>query len=187
MMNHLKYLTCLTVPDNRPNRCDCLIVLSYAVRNRTDPTVPTKATIDLSHTWWKRFRSARVILSTGDNQGLGIPNAAVMRRYAEKIGIPRTAIIDEGRSLTTYENLLYCREIVRSRRFRYPVLVLYDLHAPRTLAVSRKLGWSGLRWVSATGAGGPAYGIKTLQTHSRLTIAVYEKLAYLYNILKGEV
>ncbi|OGG05067.1 hypothetical protein A2Z33_07345 [Candidatus Gottesmanbacteria bacterium RBG_16_52_11] len=175
-----------TVKDNPPVQTDCLIVLSYAVR-KSEPTQPTKAAIRLARYWWRRFPSAFVIMSTGDNQRLGIPNSAIMARFGRKVGIPAVKIIEESKSRNTVENLRFSRDLASARGLRHVTLIMYDLHTRRALAVARKSGWSGLTWVSATGSGGPAFGLKYFQTYSRLTIFIYEITAFIYNIFRREV
>jgi hypothetical protein len=47
------------------------------------------------------------------------------------------------------------------------------------------MGWQDLRWISAVSGGEPAAGWKYIQTHSRLTILVYEMAATVYCRAKG--
>ena len=175
------------VPDNPPEKADCFVVLSYAVRDKHNPTAPTCAAIDLSLKWQKKFPESYIILSTGDNQKLGVPNCRVMKEYAVKIGIPEGKIIEEDKSKTTVENLIFSRQIINRRKFKNITLIMYYLHTRRTLAVAGNLNWHNLNWLSAASPGQPAYGIKYFQTFSRFTILVYELLAYIYNRLRGEI
>jgi len=162
------------IPDRPPHRPGCLIVPSYAVRDRETPTRPTRAQIDLAHAWWLRFPEARVILSTGDNQGLGVTNAAVMARYARSLGIPAACLIEEDRSRNTRENLQAAMAIVEREHLAQPTLVTLDLYARRAVATARRLGWHGCYWVSVRAEGEPAYGWKRFQTRSRATILCWE-------------
>jgi len=174
-----------TIPDHPPSRPDCLVIPSYALRDRSSPTTPTRAQIELAYEWWKRFPHARLIMSTGDNQGLGISNASVMAEYAVSLGIPRQNLIEEDRSLTTHENLVYSMEIIQSQGLNQPTLVTLDLYTRRAVATARKLGWTDFYWLSAFSKGQPAYGYKWIQTYSRLTIFCYEVGAMVYSKLVG--
>ena len=176
-----------TVPDSPPKYTDCFIVLSYAVENARIPTVPTQVAIRLAYTWWKKNPTAKIIMSTGDNQKLGVTNSRVMARYAGKLGIPERLVLEEDRSKTTYENLIFSKQIADRHNLKHITLVMYDLHVRRTLAIARKLGWQEYNWISVSGRGSPAYGIKRFQTYSRLTIFIYEILAYFYNRIRGEL
>lgn len=173
------------IADNPPPKPDCFIVPSYALKNREHPTLMTRAQIEMAVAWQKRFPQAKVIFSTGDTQGLGIPDAQVMAAYARELGLAAEAIIEEGRSENTYENLVFSRQIVDEQELRQPALVMYDLHARRVLAIARKMGWEDLYWLSAASPGEGAQGIKWLRTFSRPAILVYEWLGMAYSRVRG--
>jgi len=175
------------LPDRPPPDPECFVIPSYALVNRILPTRPTRAQIELAVEWWRRFPRAVLIMSTGDNQWLGIANSTVMADYAVKLGIPREAIIEEDRSLNTSENLRYSMEIIEKEALGQPTLVTLDLYTRRAVATARKLGWMDFGWLSAFAKGEPAYGYKALQTYSRLTIFCYELLAMMYSKMRGWV
>jgi uncharacterized SAM-binding protein YcdF (DUF218 family) len=131
--------------------------------------------------WWNKFPRARLIMSTGDNQWLGITNAQVMVEYAARLGIPRENLIKEDRSRNTYENLRYSMDIIEREGLQQPTLVTLDLYTRRAVATARKLGWKDPYWLSVYSKGEPAYGYKWLQTHSRFTIFCYEVAAMIYS------
>lgn len=174
-----------TLPDNPPPCPGCFVIPSYALRSRTEPTLPTRRQIDLAFTWWQRFPGSKLILSTGDNQGLGITNARVMAQYAGRLGIPAQDLIEEDRSRNTYQNLLYSWKIAGEHGLRQPTLVTLDLYTRRAVAVARKMGWTDLYWLSAYSEGEGAWGYKWLQTRSRATILGYEMAASVFGKLAG--
>jgi len=176
-----------TIPDNPPSNPDCFVIPSYALKDRTTPTRPTAAQIELAAEWQQSFPNASLIMCTGDNQRLGITNASVMADYAVQIGVPRDKVIEEDQSLNTWENLSYAWEIIRERGFRQPTLVTLDLYTRRASATARKIGWQDFYWLSVYSRGEPAYGWKWIQTHSRFTLYVYELLATVYSKLVGWV
>jgi uncharacterized SAM-binding protein YcdF (DUF218 family) len=171
------------IPDNPPTQPDCFVIPSYALKDRTTPTRPTCAQIELAFEWWQRFPDSSLIMCTGDNQTLGISNARVMADYAAGLGIPRDCLIEEDQSLTTYENLFYAREIIQENGFQHPTLVTLDLYTRRAVATARKMGWVNFYWLSVYSPGEPAYGYKWFQTHSRFTLYLYEVLAMAYSKL----
>jgi uncharacterized SAM-binding protein YcdF (DUF218 family) len=126
-------------------------------------------------------------MSTGDNQGLGVPNSTVMAGYAASLGVPREKVIEEDRSRNTHGNLRYSLEIIRAQGLRQPTLVTLDLYTRRAVATAKKLGWPDFYWLSVYAKGQPAYGYKWLQTHSRLTIFCYEVGAMVYSKVVGWV
>lgn len=176
-----------TIPDKPPTEADCFVVLSYAVVDAKRPTAPTRVAIEAAYVWWRKFPKAYVIMSTGDNQGLGVSNAQVMAEYGSSIGIPAEQIILEDQSVNTYENLVFSKAIIDDCGLKNPTIVAYDLHMKRAKATWEKLGWDVSGWVSATGPGESAYGWKAIQTHSRLTIVVYDILAMVWSRVKGWV
>jgi len=176
-----------TISDNPPPEPDCFVIPSYALKDHTTPTKPTKAQIDLAADWWKRFPHSSLIMCTGDNQGLGLSNASVMSDYAVSLGVPAENVIEEDQSLNTYENLYYAWKIIRERNFRQPTLVTLDLYTRRAVATARKMGWEDFYWFSVYSSGEPAYGYKWFQTHSRFTLYAYELMAMVYSKLVGWV
>jgi uncharacterized SAM-binding protein YcdF (DUF218 family) len=134
---------------------------------------------------WDRFPEATVIVSTGDNQGLGVTNAAVMADYLAGLGVPRNLIIEEDHSRNTFENLANCLSVVRAAGYDQPTMVTHDLYTRRAVAIARKMGWPDLRWVSAVSKGEPAAGWKYVQTRSRSTILLYEVAATVYCRIRG--
>jgi uncharacterized SAM-binding protein YcdF (DUF218 family) len=174
-----------TIPDNPPPNPGCFVIPSYALKDRTTPTRPTRAQIELAYQWWQKFPQARLIMSTGDNQRLGLPNSTVMADYAASLGVPRQNLIEEDRSRNTYQNLRYSMDIIAKERLAQPTLVTLDLYTRRAVATAKKLGWQDFYWLSVYAKGQPAYGYKWLQTHSRLTIFCYELGAMLYSKIVG--
>jgi len=175
------------IDDNPPAEPGCFVIPSYALKNRALPTRPTRAEIELAHAWWKKFPDAMLIMSTGDNQRLGITNAKVMAEYAVSLGVPRRCVIEEDRSWNTYTNLLYSMDIIQARKLGRPTLVTLDLYTRRAVATARKMGWKDFDWLSVFSKGEPAYGYKWLQTHSRRTLFCYEFGALIFSKLVGWV
>lgn len=172
-------------PDNTPKNYGVIIALSYAVENTNKPNRLTRAVLRQTYKLWKLFPKAKVIVSTGDNQGLGKTNAKIMKEYAESLGIYAHNIFLEEESNNTYENLLFSRRIVEKNKLKDTVIVAHDLHMRRVLATAKKMGWNDIFWVSAYSEGGRSYGIKRFQTYSRFTVLIYEIFATLYSKLIG--
>lgn len=175
------------IEDNPPSEPGCFVIPSYALKNASLPTLPTRKEIELAFEWWKRFPQAKLIMSTGDNQRLGITNAKVMADYAVSLGLPRANAIEEDRSLNTTQNLQRSMEIIRQHHFRQPTLVTLDLYTRRAVATARKSGWKDFHWLSVYSEGEPAYGYKWIQTYSRATLFCYELGAMIFSKMVGWV
>ena len=161
------------------------MIPSYALKDSSLPTRQTRAQIELAFEWWKKFPEAKLIMSTGDNQRLGIPNSTVMAEYAVSLGLPRENVVEEDRSRTTHENLLYSMQMIKALNLAQPTLVTLDLYTRRAVATARKMGWTNFHWLSVFSEGEPAYGYKWLQTHSRMTIFCYEVGAMILSKMVG--
>ena len=176
-----------TIEDRPPTRPGCFVIPSYALKDARLPTRPTRAEIELAFEWWKKFPEAKLIMSTGDNQGLGIPNSKVMADYAVSLGLPRENVIEEDQSKTTYTNLLYSMQLIQERNLGQPTLVTLDLYTRRAVATARKMGWKDFHWLSVFSEGEPAYGYKWIQTYSRASIFCYEVGAMIFSKIVGWV
>ena len=174
-----------SIGDHPPTNPGCFVIPSYALKDASLPTRPTRAEIELAFEWWKKFPNAKLIMSTGDNQRLGIPNSKVMADYAISLGVPRENVIEEDRSRTTHTNLLYSMQIIQAQRLGQPTLVTLDLYTRRAVATARKMGWKDFHWLSVFSEGEPAYGYKWIQTYSRATIFCYEVGAMIFSKLVG--
>ena len=174
-----------TIDDYPPSNPGCFVIPSYALKDASLPTRPTRAQIELAFEWWQKFPAAKLIMSTGDNQGLGIPNSRVMAEYAVSLGLPRENVIEEDRSRNTYENLLYSQQIIEAQDLGQPTLVTLDLYTRRAVATARKMGWKDFHWLSVFSKGEPAYGYKWLQTYSRMTLFCYELGAMMFSKIVG--
>ena len=169
------------IADRPPTHPDVFVIPSYALKNRTLPTRPTRAQIELAYLWWQRFPQAKIIVATGDNQHLGVSNAHVMADYANRLGVPCERLVEEDRSKNTWENLRYSREIIQAQQLKQPTLVTLDLYTRRAVATAQKMGWQDYYWLSVYSKGEPAYGTNRWQTYSRLTIFAYELIAMAYS------
>ena len=175
------------IDDSPPPNPGCFVIPSYALKDASLPTQPTRAEIELAYEWWKNFPATKLIMSTGDNQRLGISNARVMADYAVSLGLPRENVIEEARSWNTYTNLSYSMQIIQTQNLGSPTLVTLDLYTRRAVATARKMGWKDFHWLSAFSEGEPAYGYKWLQTYSRGTIFCYEVGAMIFSKIVGWV
>ena len=173
------------IDDSPPSHPGCFVIPSYALKNSSLPTRPTRAQIELAFEWWKKFPDAKLILSTGDNQSLGIPNSRVMAEYAVSQGLPPENVIEEDRSWNTYTNLLYSMQIIEAQHLGPPTLVTLDLYTRRAVATARKMGWKHFHWLSVFSKGEPAFGYKWIQTCSRFTIFCYEVGAMILSKIVG--
>ncbi|MFI4999259.1 MAG: YdcF family protein [Reyranellales bacterium] len=126
---------------------DAIIVMGGAIAPAEPPLLPDPDLSDASDRIWHAARlyhrgvAPRIIVSGGSyaaQTGVKVATEAdAMRRFLLDLGVPSEAIVEEGRSLNTIENVTFVRELVHDK----PVaLVTSAYHMPRALRLARRLG-----------------------------------------------
>jgi uncharacterized SAM-binding protein YcdF (DUF218 family) len=105
----------------------------------------------------RRFPNARIIYTGGGSgfvQGR-TPEATLVERTAADMGVAPGRVIYERRSLNTYENAIYSKEIVQPKPGERWLLVTSAFHMPRSVGVFRKAGWDVVAYPVDYRTGGP--------------------------------
>lgn len=88
-----------------------------------------------------RKGQVRKLIFTGGRGNGGEPTeSAAARRYALQRGVPARDILIEEKSHTTYENMLYAKELADARGLRKVLIVSDPLHMKRAVAMARDVG-----------------------------------------------
>lgn len=87
-------------------------------------------------------KAPRLILSGGrvDWRPSNTSEAEDMAILLETMGVPRSAMLLESRSLNTRENAVYSQEIMKTEKIQKILLVTSALHMPRSMLIFKKLG-----------------------------------------------
>jgi uncharacterized SAM-binding protein YcdF (DUF218 family) len=91
------------------------------------------------------YRKGRVrkLIFTGGQGNKGEPTeSAAARRYALQSGIPAQDILIEEKSHTTYENILYAKQLADAQGVRKVLIVSDPLHMKRAMAMAGDMGLS---------------------------------------------
>lgn len=126
---------------------EAIVVLGGSTRPQAYP----RPWVDLTEAGDRTLHGARLyragkapllILSGGriDWRGGGSSESADMARIARAFGVPSAAIIEEPRSLNTYQNAVNVKAILAERHIRQVLLVTSALHMPRSRAVFEHQG-----------------------------------------------
>ncbi len=94
-------------------------------------------------TLYRQGKAPLVIVSGGNVEFRGeqpSTPASDMRRLLEMVGVPSEAILEENRSQNTYENALYCANLLKERNIHRVILVTSALHMPRSVKLFEKQG-----------------------------------------------
>jgi uncharacterized SAM-binding protein YcdF (DUF218 family) len=129
-----------------PN-AEAIVVLGGA----TKPALLPRPTVDLNEhgnrviyaaQLYRQKKAPFIILSGGriDWYGKGSSESADMATILTSIGIPTEAIIEEPKSLNTYQNAIYVKKILESRGIHRILLVTSAIHMPRSLLIFKHQG-----------------------------------------------
>ncbi len=132
--------------ENMP-KAEAIVVLGGATRNDESPRIMPDMSdrgdrLLYAVKLYKDGAAPLILLTGGRIQWYGgeSSEAESMATLMEIMGIPRDAILMESRSLNTYENAVYTKEILDRRKIKKILLVTSAAHMPRSLAIFRKQG-----------------------------------------------
>ena len=111
---------------------------------------------------YKQGVAPYLLLSGGNIDWLGEHTgtpAQDMARLLELMGVPASALWMQPDSRNTYEDAVYCKQILDEKGIHRIVLVTSRYHMPRSVAEFHPRAWSGTTWTrsgsSATASRGP--------------------------------
>jgi uncharacterized SAM-binding protein YcdF (DUF218 family) len=132
-----------------PSCCyDAIVVLGGGVAPAVPPFQPEPDLTESADRIWyaaklyHRGVAARVFVSGGSfladtNGGPATTEAEAMRRFLKDLGVPDQAIVEEGTSLNTIQNIERVKEMVKGGRV---ALVTSAFHLPRAMRLARRYG-----------------------------------------------
>ncbi len=134
----------------KPTDCPYVIVLGCGIRKDGTVTPLLKGRLDAAIRWYEQGgRQARFIVSGGQGKNEVTSEAAAMKQYLLSQGIPEDKIIEENRSTTTRENLLFSKAIMEKEGRRTQcIIATSDYHVLRAVLLARELK------IDAQGIGG---------------------------------
>ncbi|BAU12450.1 hypothetical protein LEP3755_29790 [Leptolyngbya sp. NIES-3755] len=126
---------------------DAIVVLGGA----TESALPPRPWIELREEGdrvlyagklYRDKKAPRLILSGGrvDWRPSSTSEAEDMAIVLEMMGVPRSAMLLESRSLNTRENAVYTQEIMQAQKIQKILLVTSAMHMPRSMLIFKKLG-----------------------------------------------
>lgn len=126
---------------DRAQRADAIVVLG-AAQYAGKPSPVLKARLDHALELWDRGLSRRLILTGGKGTGDTTSEAAVGRIYAQRHGVPDSAILLEAGGRTTRESMQTVAEIMESKGLKSAILVSDPFHMLRLWIVARRFGFT---------------------------------------------
>ncbi len=149
-----------TVPNHNTaaTHFDMLIVLGHPAEDDGTPDPEMRERVDEGV---REFRAgvAQHIIMTGGPAHNKFVEANVMADYAASQGVPREAIIAEGRAKDTIQNIWYSRAIMQANGWHSAEVISSAYHLPRTaLILQHYTGDLAFDWRTHAARWPPEYG-----------------------------
>lgn len=90
---------------------------------------------------YKTGLAPKIIVSGGTDAVINKNEAETMKEIATKMGVPEDDILTEPKSTSTYENLLYSKEILNNQKLNSTILVSEPFHMARIGMVAQRLNY----------------------------------------------
>ena len=92
----------------------------------------------------RRYPSAKVVYAGGGSEFTPdtTPEATLVENTIGELGLPRDRVIYERRSLNTFQNAVYAKEMANPKPRERWLVVTSAFHMPRTMGVFRKAGFA---------------------------------------------
>ncbi|TCZ81303.1 YdcF family protein [Paenibacillus albiflavus] len=132
-----------------PEHADVGIVLGASIWH-DEPSPGLKERLNHSIKLYQYGYFDHIIVTGGmDASGAIITEAEAMKRYLVNHGIPEDSIMLEGKSTSTYENLVNAKQIMDTHDWRSAIIVTHHFHGARALDIARTVGLSSY-YISTT-------------------------------------
>lgn len=135
------------LPSENTPKAEAIVILGGATRNHEPPRIlpdmnESGDRLLYGAKLYKDGAAPKIILTGGRLQWFGgeTSEAESMATILELIGIPRSALILESRSLNTHDNAVFTKEILERENIKQILLVTSAAHMPRSLAIFLKQG-----------------------------------------------
>jgi uncharacterized SAM-binding protein YcdF (DUF218 family) len=128
----------------KPSPADAIVVFgsSFDQRRKGHPiTVPDResyARCEYAAWLYREWRQVPVLACGGKTRGQSV--ASLTAELIARAGVPRSEILTEEKSLSTYENAVFAADILRSLNIRKAALVVDARSMPRAAACLRRAG-----------------------------------------------
>jgi vancomycin permeability regulator SanA len=119
---------------------DVAVVFGNEVLPDGTPSRRLAARLDRALDLYRNGTVPRIIVSSGRSRA-GHDEAAVMRDYLVRAGVPAEAVIPDPKGATSYRTALNSMAIATSLSLRSAVVVSQYFHTPRCALAMKKAGW----------------------------------------------
>lgn len=117
-----------------------MIVLGAKVKPGGIPSLSLKNRLEEAVKYLKKYPRVKVIVSGGKGEDEDRTEASVMLKYLQDNGIETNRIVVEDQSTSTYENLLFSKELL-PKETKKITIVSNDFHLKRAKYLAESLGF----------------------------------------------
>lgn len=126
------------VEPNANGSADYMIILGAKVKPGGVPSLSLKSRLEVAVQYLTNYPHVKVIVSGGQGPDEDRTEASVMKDYLEQKGIEASRIIIEDQSTSTYENLLFSKELL-PKETKKITIVSNDFHLKRAKYLAETL------------------------------------------------
>jgi uncharacterized SAM-binding protein YcdF (DUF218 family) len=156
-------LSANTDPEKVSGKIDTILILGGGTKNNR-PGAVLKSRLDQALAYAENHPDVTFIVSGGLGFGKTTSEGTIMKNYLMENGIHPERITIEEKATSTYENLLYTKEMIQPDD--QVLIVTSDFHLFRTKMIARRVG------VEAEGLGSPLRISSIPQAHVREYMAI---------------
>ena len=120
-------------------QADAAVVLGAAVWTKNVSPV-FRERINHAITLYRSNKVRKIIFTGGQGSSNEPTEAAAARGYALANGIPAQDILVEQNSHTTYENIVYAKQLANANNFKKVLIVSDPLHMKRAMTMASDIG-----------------------------------------------
>lgn len=133
--------------DSEAERARYIIILGSGLKQGDQLPVTLRQRVDTGLTYWQKHQDCKIIVSGGQGVDETVPEAVAMRNYLLLQDVPASAILLESRSTSTYENLLFSRQVMEADGYYdsgmyKAIIVTSNYHMYRARYIAGQLGYT---------------------------------------------
>jgi len=136
-MSKVKRIAALLLPLLLPALAAAGIVVLGAAQYNGEPSPIFRARLLLAKRLWEAGLAEKILVTGGRGENARYAEGEVGCNYLARLGVPKSALLCETESKSTWENLKAAKEVFKDAE----VIIVTDApHLPRALLYAKKLG-----------------------------------------------
>ncbi len=122
-----------------PQKSDCILVLGHSLENGVTPGNWLSERLSQGLELYKSGYANKIILSGKQGPGDNITVAQSMMEWLIQNGANENDIILENNAGSTYENILFSKELLEKNNFNSVIVVTSDFHMFRSMLIAENI------------------------------------------------